>query len=277
MRRGAMLEARALTVAFPDRSREPLIGPPPQRTVLSGVDLEIAPGEAVGVVGESGSGKTTLGRTVLRLHEPADGTIMFRGQDITRLPEERLRPMRRHMQMIFQDPQSSLNPRHRVARILADPLVTFGLASSGSEARRQVRPLLARVGLPPDCGARYPHQLSGGQRQRVGIARAISVTPQFVVADEIVSGLDVSVQAQILNLLGELRDEMGLALLLISHDLSVIRTVCSRVLVMLDGKVIEEGACADIFARPQHPYTRELLTAIPLPRVEPGWLEADGS
>ena len=271
-----MLEARGIAVAFPDRSRRTLTRPAPYRRVLSGVDLEIAAGEAVGVVGESGCGKTTLGRTVLRLHEPVDGTIVFRGRDITHLPENELRPLRRHMQMIFQDPQSSLNPRHRIARILMEPLLTFGLATSRKQAYRQTGSLLERVGLPAAHGARYPHQLSGGQRQRVGIARAISVNPQFVVADEIVSGLDVSIQAQILDLLRDLREEMGLALLFISHDLSVVRAVCTRVLVMLDGEVVEEGTCADVFARPRHAYTRELLAAIPLPCVEPGWLDSNG-
>ncbi len=267
-----MLEARGIEVAFPDRSRKPLIGPAPARRVLFGIDLEIAAGEAVGVVGESGSGKTTLGRAVLRLLRPSRGTVLFRGRDITGLPEAELRPLRRHMQMIFQDPQSSLNPRHRVVRILAEPLRSFGLAASAGEARRQALSLLERVGLPAEYGARYPHQLSGGQRQRVGIARAISVAPQFVVADEIVSGLDMSIQAQILDLLRALREEMGLALLFVSHDLSVVRAVCSRVLVMLDGRVVEEGACAEVFANPQHDYTRSLLAAIPLPRIEPGWL-----
>ena len=222
------------------------------------------------MVGESGSGKTTLGRTVLRLHRPAAGTVLFQGRDITRLPEEELRPLRRHMQMIFQDPQSSLNPRHRIARIVTEPLRVFGSAGERPDAG----PLLERVGLSPDHGRRYPHQLSGGQRQRAAIARAVAAGPRFVVADEIVSGLDVSVQAQILELLRRLREEMGLALLFISHDLSVVRTVCSRVVVMREGGIVEEGTCADIFERPRHPYTRELLAAVPLPQVEPGWLDA---
>ena len=268
-----MLEARGIEVAYP--GRKPLVGPPPLAQVLFGVDLDVAAGEAVGVVGESGSGKTTLGRAVMRLCTPVGGTIRFRGRDITRLPERELRPLRRHMQMIFQDPLSALNPRHRIARILTDPPLAFGLAASRREAREQAAELLERVGLPADCAARYPHQLSGGQRQRVGIARAISAKPEFVVADEIVSGLDVSVQARILDLLRGLCEEMGLALLFISHDLAVVRALCGRVLVMREGKVVEEGACADLFAGPRHAYTRELLGAIPLPRVEPGWLDRD--
>ena len=270
-----MLEVRGLGVAFPDRVRKPLFGPAPPKTVLRGIDLDIAPGEAVGVVGESGSGKTTLGRAVIRLLRPSAGSIRFEGRDITGLAEQELRPLRRHMQIVFQDPQSSLNPRHRIGGILARPLRAFGLAGSAGEARDAAVALLERVGLPADAALRYPHQLSGGQRQRVAIARAIGVGPRFVVADEIVSGLDVSVQAQILDLLRGLRDEMGLGLLFISHDLSVIRAVCDRVLVMLDGEAVEQGGCAEVFARPRHAYTRRLLDAIPLPEIEPGWLDRD--
>ena len=267
-----MLEARELNVLFPDRSRKPLVGPAPQRQVLSDVSLHIASGEAVGVVGESGSGKTTLGRTLVRLCPTSGGSIHFRGKDITRLSEDRLRPLRRHMQMIFQDPQSSLNPRHKVSRILMEPLLTFGLASTRRAAREDVHRLLERVGLSADHGDRFPHQLSGGQRQRVGIARAISMKPGFIVADEIVSGLDVSIQAQILDLLLQLQSEMDLACLFISHDLAVVRAVCTRVLVMLDGRIVEEGPCTDVFADPKHGYTQDLLSAIPLPQVEQGWL-----
>ncbi len=268
----ALLDVRGLEMAFPDRSRKPLVGAAPMRPVLKGVDLELRAGEAVGVVGESGSGKTTLGRALVRLHQPTAGTIRFDGQDVTGLPERQLRPLRRHMQMIFQDPLSSLNPRRRVVHIVAEPLLSFDLADSRRQALEQASGLLRKVGLSASLGMRFPHQLSGGQRQRVGIARAISVNPKFVVADEIVSGLDVSVQVQILDLLRSLRADMGLALLFISHDLSVVRTLCTRVLVMLEGEVVEEGACSEIFARPRHPYTRDLLAAIPLPSVEPEWL-----
>ena len=268
-----MLEATDLHVALPDRGRKPLIGPPPLIQIIKGVSLSVAAGEAVGIVGESGSGKTTLGRALLRLYPTASGRIVFEGADITRLDEAALRPLRARMQMIFQDPQSSLNPRHRVGDILAQPLLSYGRVATRGEGRDKAAALLERVGLPADHIDRYPHQLSGGQRQRVGIARAIALDPVFVVADEIVSGLDVSVQAQILDLLAELRGDMGLALVFISHDLSVVRAICDRVLVMYEGEVVEEGSCEDIFARPGHDYTRALLDAIPLPEVDPGWLD----
>ncbi len=270
-----VIEATNLRVALPDRSRKPMFGPAPPIEILKGVGLAVAPGESVGVVGESGSGKTTLGRTLLRLYEPVGGSIVFEGRDITHLDERALRPLRARMQMIFQDPQSALNPRHKVGDIIAQPLVTSGRARSRADARAAVATLFQRVGMSPDFHDRYPHQLSGGERQRVGIARAIAVEPSFIVADEIVSGLDVSVQAQILALLNALRREMALAMIFISHDLSVVRVMCDRVVVMQLGEVVEEGPCSDIFARPEHPYTRTLLDAIPLPDVDLDWL-SDG-
>ncbi len=267
-----LLEASGLCLSLPDFSRKPPFGAAPPVHILHGIDLSLAPGDALGVVGESGSGKTSLGRTLVRLHRPTAGRLVFDGQDIADLPEERLRPMRARFQMIFQDPQSALNPRHRVVRIVGQPLRLHRRAVTATEMRRQVDMLLERVALRPVHGTRYPHELSGGERQRVGIARAIALRPQLVVADEIVSGLDVSSQAQILALLRELRRDLGLALVFISHDLSVVRAVCDRVMVMLDGRAVEQGDCAAIFAAPRHPYTSRLLKAIPLPDVDPDWV-----
>ena len=268
----ALLEAAGLCLSLPDYSRKPPFGPAPPIDILRNIDLALAPGDTLGVVGESGSGKTSLGRTLVRLHRPTAGRLLFDGQDIAGLKEDRLRPLRARFQMIFQDPQSSLNPRRRVADIVAQPLRLHGRAASAAEARKQVDALLERVALRPAHGERYPHELSGGERQRVGIARAIALKPRLVVADEIVSGLDVSSQARILALLRELRRELGLALIFISHDLSVVRAVCDRVVVMLNGRAVEQGDCAAIFAAPRHPYTRRLLNAIPLPDVDPGWV-----
>lgn len=240
--------------------------------VLHGVDLHIARGETLGIVGESGSGKTTLGRALLRLVDTTAGRIMFDGTDITSLPETAMRPLRRRMQMIFQDPMSSLNPRHSIRKILTGPLLLHGIATSQSDASRQAAQIVERVGLPAACLERSPHELSGGQRQRVGIARAVILKPDFVLADEIVSGLDVSTQAQVLKLVAELSREMGLALAFISHDLSVIRAICDRVMVLQGGKVVEEGPCRTVFEAPKSAYTQTLLDAIPLPEIKPGWL-----
>ncbi|MDQ1184443.1 ATP-binding cassette domain-containing protein [Agrobacterium larrymoorei] len=240
--------------------------------VLHGVDVSIKRGETVGIVGESGSGKTTLGRALLKLVPVSAGTIRFDGQDITELSPEAMRPLRRRMQMIFQDPMASLNPRHTIRRILTEPLFLHGLTSDRRDAERQVRAILDRVSLPAVTLDRAPHELSGGQRQRIGIARAVLMKPDFVLADEVVSGLDVSTQAQVLNLLKELSQEMGLAMAFISHDLSVIRAVCDRVTVMRFGEVVEEGTCEAVFDAPKTPYTRLLLDAIPLPEIDDGWL-----
>jgi peptide/nickel transport system ATP-binding protein len=240
--------------------------------VLHGVDLHIARGETLGIVGESGSGKTTLGRALLRLVDTTAGRIMFDGTDITSLPEAAMRPLRRRMQMIFQDPMSSLNPRHSIRKILTGPLLLHGIATSQSDADRQAAQIVERVGLPAACLERSPHELSGGQRQRVGIARAVILKPDFVLADEVVSGLDVSTQAQVLKLVAELSREMGLAVAFISHDLSVIRAICDRVMVLQGGKVVEEGPCQTVFEAPKSPYTQTLLDAIPLPEIKPDWL-----
>jgi ABC-type glutathione transport system ATPase component len=241
-------------------------------TVLHGVDIRVGKGETVGIVGESGSGKTTLGRALLGLVTPARGTILFDGADIAGLDERRRQPLRRRMQMIFQDPMSSLNPRHTIGRILIEPVLLHGLAKTRGAALDLVHGVLDRVGLSRMTVGRYSYELSGGQRQRVGIARAVVMRPDFVLADEIVSGLDVSTQAQVLRLLKELTGEMHLALAFISHDLSVIRSICQRVVVMRDGRVVEEGPCERVFTAPQAAYTRMLIDAIPLPSVDPGWL-----
>jgi len=241
--------------------------------VLHGVDLSIRRGETVGIVGESGSGKTTLGRALLRLVDVSGGEIRFDGRDITSLPDNEMRPLRRRMQMIFQDPMASLNPRHSVRKILVEPILLHGLAANARQAEERVLKILDRFALPKVVLDRNPHELSGGQRQRVGIARAALLEPDFVLADEIVSGLDVSTQAQVLNLLRDLSRDMGLAMAFISHDLSVIRAVCDRVYVMRFGRVVEEGRCEDVFAAPKSNYTRALLDAIPLPEIDPGWLD----
>ncbi len=270
-----MIRAEGLGLALPDRGRRAGgfgFGRPPLLTILDGIDLQVGPGESVGLVGESGSGKTSLGRTLLRLYRPTAGRLTFEGRDITALDEPALRPLRADMQFIFQDPQSSLNPRARIGDILAQPLRAFGRTEGRRDAWRQAAALLERVGLPPGFTGRWPHELSGGQRQRVGIARAIALKPRLVVADEIVSGLDVSSQAQILALLAELKRDLGLALVFISHDLSVVRVLCDRVVVLRQGRVVEEGSCAAVFADPRQGYTRELLAAIPLPEVQPGWI-----
>jgi peptide/nickel transport system ATP-binding protein len=246
-------------------------------TVLHGVDIRVGKGETVGIVGESGSGKTTLGRALLGLVKPTAGSVVFDGSDITALDEWARRPLRRRMQMIFQDPMSSLNPRHTIGRILIEPVLLHGLAESHQAARALVYGVLDRVGLSRGTIDRYSYELSGGQRQRVGIARAVVLRPDFVLADEIVSGLDVSTQAQVLRLLKELTGEMHLALAFISHDLSVVRSICQRVVVMREGRVVEEGPCEGVFAAPAAAYTRMLIDAIPLPTIDPGWLTRGAS
>ena len=268
----SLLEAQGLGLALPDRAAKRLFQPAPQREILKDVDLAVALGEAVGLVGESGSGKTSLGRCLVRLYQPTSGRLLFSGRDITHLGESELRPLRARLQVIFQDPHSSLNPRRRIADIVAQPLIAFGLADPAT-ARRQAVALLDRVGLDPRLGGRFPHQLSGGQRQRACIARAIAVEPARVIGEEIVSGLDVSTQAQALTLLRALRRDLGLALVFISHDLSVVRALCDRVVVLRGGVVVEAGSVESLFAAPRHPYTRALLAAIPLPEPDATWLD----
>lgn len=234
---------------------------------VDGVNLELRSGETLAVVGESGCGKSTLGRTLLNLHEPTEGTVRFRGEDIGGLSDREMRPYRSDIQMVFQDPLASLNPRQTVGDIVTGPMEVHGIEDSAAERTQRAKELLERVGLKPSYIDRYPGQFSGGQQQRVGIARALAVEPDVIVADEPVSALDVSVQAQILNLLKDLQSEMGLSLVLIAHDLSVIRQVASRVAVMYLGKIVETAPVRELFEEPKHPYTKSLLSAVP--RIDP--------
>ncbi|MFB9224547.1 ABC transporter ATP-binding protein [Paracoccus cavernae] len=238
----------------------------PRGTVhaVESIDLDIARGSIVGLVGESGSGKTTLGRTVLRLIEPTSGEILFDGKDITAIPQRELTAMRRRMQIVFQDPVSSLNPRLKVGEIIAEGLVAHRVGNA-AERRDRVAALLEEVGLSADCISRFPHEFSGGQRQRIGIARALALDPEFIVADESVSALDVSVQAQILNLLLDLREGRGLTMLFIAHDLSVVDYLCDQVAVMYLGRIVESGPAQVVHRAPAHPYTKALLSAVPVP------------
>ncbi|MFA9232406.1 MAG: ATP-binding cassette domain-containing protein [Microgenomates group bacterium] len=258
---------RDLRLSLPDMTKKPLLGPAPRIEILKGLTFSIPKGEILGIVGGSGSGKSTLGRALVRLLEPTGGSVAFDGTDITHLTENSLRPLRRRFQMIFQDPMSSLNPRHRVGQIIAAPLSLHGLDSPTARALEA----LDHVGLPRHFATRFAHELSGGQRQRVGIARAIALKPDFILADEIVSGLDVSSQAQVLNLLEQLVKDLGLTLAFISHDLSVIRRLCTRILVLHQGVIVESAATADLFAAPKAQYTRDLLDAIPLPDPDQVW------
>jgi ABC-type oligopeptide transport system ATPase subunit len=230
---------------------------------VDGVSFEVIKGETLGIVGETGCGKSTTARLMMRLLEPTAGTVRFEGNDITHVKGRKLKAVRRELQMVFQDPYSSLNPRKTVGTIVAEPFAIHGLHKDRAQRRERVKELMDRVGLNPEHYNRYPHEFSGGQRQRIGVARALALGPKLLIADEPVSALDVSIQAQVLNLLRELQRDMGLTLVLISHDLSVVRHMCDRVAVMYAGKIVELAENEALYGEPKHPYTKELLAAVP--------------
>ena len=235
-----------------------------QVRAVDGVSFRIERGETLGLVGESGSGKSTACRAVLQLIKPTSGSVKFEGREIAGLKRRQMRPLRREMQMIFQDPYASLNPRKRIGQIVGDPLKRQSVAS-GSELRRQVQELLERVGLSSEHYNRFPHEFSGGQRQRIGIARALALKPKLVICDEPVSALDVSIQAQIVNLLDDLQDEFGLAYLFVAHDIGVVRHISDRIAVMNEGKIVEQGTADQVCETPKDDYTKKLLAAVPIP------------
>jgi len=261
---GNLVQLEHLKVYFPIKSGIVLDRHVGDIKAVDDITLDIRRGETVGLVGESGCGKSTVGRAILRLNEATDGKIIFDGEDITHRRESQLRGLRRRMQIIFQDPFSSLNPRHSVGRIVGEPMRTHSLAR-GRGVSLRVRELLQTVGLPGDAAGRYPHEFSGGQRQRIGIARALAVNPDFIVCDEPVSALDVSIQAQIINLLEQLQSEFSLTYLFIAHDLAVVRHISDRIAVMYLGSIVEISPAEELYENPLHPYTIALLSAVPIP------------
>ena len=260
-----MLSVRGLIKHFPVRSKGLVRRKVGDVHAVCDVSFDVYPHETVCIVGESGCGKTTTGRSLLNLVAPSDGVVVFQGKDITKLSNKDMRPLRRDMQIVFQDPFASLDPRMTVNEIVAEPLRIHGLYGGSEAGKEKVRELLKQVGLNPEHGNRYSHEFSGGQRQRIGIARALALKPKVLVLDEPVSALDVSIQAGVINLLEDLQGELGLSYVFISHDLSVIRHIADRVVVMYLGKVVETAAVSELFQRPVHPYTQALMSAIPLP------------
>jgi len=261
---GPLLQAEHVIKYFPIKRGILIQREVAQVHAVDDVSLEVQRGETLGLVGESGCGKSTLGRSFVRLFPLTDGRIVFDGEDITRLSRRGMRPLRRELQIIFQDPYASLNPRKRVGQIVGAPLAIHGIGDR-RERKRQVQELLEKVGLSPEHYNRYPHEFSGGQRQRIGVARALALRPKLVIADEPVSALDVSVQAQVINLFIDLQEEFGIAYLFIAHDLAVVERIADRVAVMYLGQIVEVAARGEIFRNPLHPYTRALLQAIPIP------------
>jgi oligopeptide transport system ATP-binding protein len=259
-----LLEVTGLVKNFPIKSGVLIDREVGRVSAVDGVSLTVREGETLGLVGESGCGKSTLCRAILQLIEPTSGSVRFDGQELVGRSPRQLRPLRRQIQMIFQDPFASLNPRKRVGQIIGDPMRLHGLAD-GTDVTRRVQELLDRVGLQAEHYNRYPHEFSGGQRQRIGIARALALQPRLIIADEPVSALDVSVQAQIINLLEDLQREFGMAYVFVAHDLGVVRLVSDRVAVMYLGKIVEESDSASLYASPRHPYTHALLSAVPIP------------
>ncbi len=261
---GALIQVRNLVKHFPITRGVFLQKQVGAVQAVDGVSFDVRRGETLGIVGETGSGKSTTARLVTRLLDPTSGEIRFDGQDISKIKGKRLKAVRREMQMIFQDPYSSLNPRKTIGSIIAEPFVIHGLLPGKGERRKAVQELLETVGLNPEHYNRYPHEFSGGQRQRIGVARALALKPKLLIADEPVSALDVSIQAQVLNLLRELQREFGLTLIFIAHDLSVVRHMCDRVAVMYLGRFVEVGDADDLYSFPRHPYTGALLSAVPV-------------
>jgi oligopeptide transport system ATP-binding protein len=259
-----LLEVTDLVKHFPIKSGILIDREVDQVRAVDGVSFSIPRGQTLGLVGESGSGKSTACRAVLQLIEPTSGSIKFEGEEIAGYSRRQMRPLRRQMQMIFQDPYASLNPRKRIGQIVGDPLARQKVAS-GKELHKRVDELLVRVGLGPEHYNRYPHEFSGGQRQRIGIARALALQPKLVICDEPVSALDVSIQAQIINLLDDLQDEFGLTYLFVAHDIGVVRHISDRIAVMNHGKIVEEGTADQVCEHPKDDYTKKLLSAVPIP------------
>ena len=260
-----LVDVRGLKMYFPVTEGVIISRVVAEVKAVDGVSFFIKRGETLGLVGESGCGKTTAGRCILQLERATAGEILYNGKDLTKLTQKEMSPIREKIQVIFQDPFSSLNPRMKIGDILAEPMAVHNIITDKEGRDNRVRELLSLCGLNPKFADRYPHEMSGGQRQRVGIARALALNPEFIICDEAVSALDVSIQAQVINLLEDLRDEFGLTYLFISHDLSVIRHLCQRVAVMYLGHIVELAECAELYDNPIHPYTRALLAAVPIP------------